>query len=76
MFEELREAIYEELSQHSVRELAIYFTRGFLGPVDPEVTTKDVENKRTMVRNYLSTTSPEFRREFQEHLEDLSRRTR
>jgi hypothetical protein len=55
---------------YSTRELAIYFTRGFLGPVDPEVTTKDVENKRIIVRDYLSITPSEFRKEFQEHLKD------
>ena len=55
---------------YSTRELAIYFTRGFLGPVDPEVTTEDVENKRIIVRDYLPTTSLEFQREFQGHLED------
>jgi hypothetical protein len=57
---------------YSTRELAIYFTRGFLGPVDPEVTTEDVENKRIIVRDYLPTTSLKFQREFQEHLEDPS----
>ena len=70
MFEGLRETIHEELLPYSTRELAIYFTRGFLGPVDPGVTTKGVENKRTIVRDYLSTTPPKFRREFQEHLKD------
>jgi len=70
MFEGLRKTIHEELSHYSTRELIIYFTRGFLGSVDPEVTTKDVENKRTIVRDYLSITSPEFRREFQKHLKD------
>ena len=71
MFKELREAFHEKLSHYSARELAIYFTRGFLGPVDPGVTTEDVENKRMIVRSYLSITPSEFRKEFQEHLEDL-----
>lgn len=70
MFEELRKEIHEEFLHYSTRELAIYFTRGFLESIDPGVTTEDVENKRIIVRDYLPTTSPEFQREFQGHLED------
>ena len=71
MFEGIKKAIDDGLSQYSSRELAIYFTRGFLGPgTGPEMTTEDIENRRMIIRNYLFITSPEFQEEFQGHLED------
>ena len=71
MFEELRKEIHEELSYYSTRELAIYFTRGFLGPEPgPDMTTEEVENKRMLIRDYLFTTPEKFQEEFGGHLDD------
>ena len=64
-----QEHFNEELSKFSPRQIAYYFAKGF-SQVNILLNTPEVENQRMLIRNYLSTKSEQYQKEFREHLDD------
>ena len=67
--EDFRKESHKEFFYLTVRELAVYFSRGQVGG-GYDTSTESIEAKRIIIRNYLGTQSEEVRAEFERHLAD------